>query len=162
VLRQRKMSRELEAFVNERLKVLRVENFAKLPLSWRLFIRIVRPLSYLAAGMAVLDLLHKIHLDFIAPVFADHFSKQSLLHLALGAYLLFLGVPLFRYCERTRLASLPSPLRNYIDLLLYCGALVFIASSLLLRLEVYWLGTVLALLSLAMVRYARSRAEMYA
>lgn len=147
----RTSEQRFNAFVRERLRIVRTENLKRLPPSVRLLRHFLNiSLVALLAGYAY---------EVIAPVVEQGFSKDSLSHFAVTVFLLAGGIPLARFYEKTKLSHLPLGQRAVANFLLCAGGLAFLGAGLLLRLE-HYLGVLVVLgVSFFLLRFAGQYAK---
>lgn len=148
---RRSSRKQFEAFVSQRLRALRKENTAKLPLSARILRYFFLISIAVAAAFTVLDIV-----SYLASLSVEsRSSHESLLQLLLTVYLLVAGIPLLIYCENTSVAHLSGSSRAKVNALLHLGALMFLASGILLRMEYFLSFLAIGMASLFVIRYAR-------
>jgi hypothetical protein len=160
---RKKLARKVSSYLRDRdrLRVLRASNssyiaakFSTLPFKVRLLIYafwfvLVAQFAYLA-------------INVITPLIEQEFSPESLRNFVVQAYLIVVGVPFLMFCLNTPLKHLSSSQKVFVDLLLYLGALTFLASGLLLGFEYYFSFVVVGLSAVIVILYARAYALLHA
>lgn len=154
------MSRQVDSHASERklnyfFRTRRRELAKEIAKSQKPSARWFRYLLWSSIAVAIAGYAYEV----IAPVIEGNFSRESLLQFATTAYMLAGGVPLFIFCEATSTKHLTGLKKAGAELLLLGGALVFIASAFALRGEHYFVAVIVGLLSLAIVRFARTYAK---
>ena len=123
-------SKDFEAFIRNRLRIVKAENFAKLPLASRLFQHFTKAL--------LVALLVGYSFEIVSPVMEQNFSHDSLLQLAVIIFLFAGAFPLSRFYENTSVRQLSVARRVVANMLLCLGGLAFLVAALFLRLESYF------------------------